>query len=99
MSDPKEPNLPSKGQFLVYPPEVEQYLIFPETGGLLTLNERAILNHAGKISHETAKDLAEAEYLKFHRKQIEQADKGEGDFDKAIKQWPPPPKRKKGGKK
>jgi hypothetical protein len=30
--------------------------------GFLTLNERAILNHAGKISHEMAKELAEAEH-------------------------------------
>ncbi|MFH0907382.1 MAG: virulence RhuM family protein [bacterium] len=67
--------------------------------GFLTLNERAILNHAGKISHEMAKEIAEAEYEKFHRKQIAQADQAGGDFDKAIKQLPPPPKRKKGGKK
>jgi hypothetical protein len=67
--------------------------------GFLTLNERAILNHAGKISHEMARETAEAEYEKFHRKQIKQADEAGGDFDKAIKQLPPPPKRKTGGKK
>jgi hypothetical protein len=65
----------------------------------LTVNERAILEHAGKISHEMARELAEAEYEKFHRKQIQQADQAGGDFDKAIKQLPPPPKRKRGGKK
>ncbi len=67
--------------------------------GFLTLNERAILNHAGKVSHELAKEIAEAEYEKFHRQQIKQADQAGGDFDKAIKQLPPPPKRKKGSKK
>ena len=67
--------------------------------GFLTLNERAILDHAGKISHDMAKELAEAEYEKFYRKQIAQADQAGGDFDKAIKQLPPPPKRRKGGKK
>ena len=67
--------------------------------GFLTLNERAILNHAGKVSHEIAKDIAEAEYEKFHRQQIEQADQAGGDFDKAIKQLPPPPKPKKKGRK
>jgi hypothetical protein len=65
----------------------------------LTVNERAILEHAGKISHVMAKELAEAEYQKFHRKQIHQADQAGGDFDKAIKQLPPPSNRKKGGKK
>ena len=56
--------------------------------GFLTLNERAILSHAGKISHAMAKELAEAEYQKFHHKQIQQADQAGGDFDKAIKQLP-----------
>ena len=65
----------------------------------LSVNERAILEHAGKISHKMAMELAEAEYEKFHRKQIERADQAGGDFDKVIKQLPPPPKRKKGGKK
>jgi hypothetical protein len=67
--------------------------------GFLTLNERAILNHAGKISHEMAKEIAEAEFEKFYQKQIEQADQAGGDFDKAIKQLTPAPKRKRGGKK
>ena len=67
--------------------------------GFLTLNERAILNHAGKISHEMARELAEAEFEKFHLKQIEQADQAGGDFDKAIKQLPSRPKRKKRSKK
>ncbi len=67
--------------------------------GFLTLNERAILNHAGKISHEMAKELAETEYRKFHHKQIQQADQAESDFDKAIQQLPPPPKRKRRSKK
>ena len=63
--------------------------------GFLTLNERAILTHAGKISHEMARELAEAEYDKFHRKQIQQADQAPGDFDKAIRQLPPRSKRKR----
>jgi len=67
--------------------------------GFLTLNERAILNHAGKISHDLAKELAEAEFDKFHLQQIQQADQAESDFDRAVQQLPPPPKRKKGGRK
>jgi hypothetical protein len=67
--------------------------------GFLALNERAILDHVGKISHEMAKEIAEAEYEKFHRQQIQQADQIGGDFDKAIKQLPQSPKTKKGGKK
>jgi hypothetical protein len=67
--------------------------------GFLTLNERGILDHAGKISHEMAKELAEAEYDQFNRMRIAEADAAGGDFDKAIQQLPPPPKRKKGGRK
>jgi hypothetical protein len=35
--------------------------------GFLTLNDRNILGHAGKISHQMAKELAETEYDKFHK--------------------------------
>lgn len=64
----------------------------------LTINDRNILTHAGKISHQMAKELAEGEYEKFHRERISLTDAAGGDFDKAIKQLPPKPK-KKGGKK
>jgi hypothetical protein len=66
--------------------------------GFLTLNDRNILTHAGKISHQLAKERAEAEYEKFNRKRIQQADASGGEFEKAIKQLPPS-KRKRGGKK
>ena len=68
--------------------------------GFLTLNDRNILTHAGNISHQMAKELAEAEYEKFNRQRIRQADAAGGEFEKAIQQLPPPPKpKKKGGKK
>ena len=68
--------------------------------GFLTFNDRHILTHAGKISHQMAKELAEAEYDKFNRQRIQQADAAGGEFEKAIQQLPPPPKpKKKGGKK
>ncbi|MBL8024166.1 MAG: virulence RhuM family protein [Elusimicrobia bacterium] len=65
----------------------------------LTVNDRGILKDAGKISHEMAKELAEAHYEKFYRKEIKQSDKAGSDFDKAIRQLPPTPKRKLGVKK
>ncbi len=63
----------------------------------LTINDRDILTHAGKISHQMAKELAEAEYDKFNRQRVRQTDAAGGEFEKAIKHLPP--KRKKGGKK
>ena len=50
--------------------------------GFLTLNDRNILDHAGQISHQVAKELAEAEYDKFHRHrlQIEARKADEDDF-------------------
>ncbi|OQW97217.1 MAG: hydroxyacid dehydrogenase [Desulfobacteraceae bacterium A6] len=52
----------------------------------LTVNERNILTHAGRISHEMAEEIAEAEYEKFNRRRISQKDRLEGDFERTIKQ-------------
>jgi hypothetical protein len=65
----------------------------------LNINDRDILTHAGKISHEMAKELAETEYEKFDRRRIKQADETEGEFEKAIKQLTPPKPKNKGKKK
>lgn len=52
--------------------------------GFLTLNDRNILDHAGKVSHQMAKELAEAEYDKFHRQRLgaEARKADEDDFQK-----------------
>ena len=52
----------------------------------MTLNEREILTHAGRISHDLAKGLAEAEYEKFNRKRIQKKDCLDSDFEKTVKQ-------------
>ena len=52
----------------------------------LKVNERNILTHAGKIASDTAKELAEKEYNKFHLKKIKAEDKKEKAFDKFTKQ-------------
>jgi hypothetical protein len=52
----------------------------------LSVNERDILTHAGRISHEMAKESAEAEYEKFSQERIRQQDRLESDFDKTVKQ-------------
>ena len=51
--------------------------------GFLSLNDREILQNAGSISHELAKENAEKEYVKFKNQQ-QKAIK-ESDFDKVIK--------------
>ena len=56
----------------------------------LTLNERAILDHAGKISHDMAVELAENEYEKFHQRRITESDRAGSDFDQVVKQLPLP---------
>jgi len=38
--------------------------------GFLTLNDRHILDHAGKISHQLAKQFAEEEYDKFKQQDL-----------------------------
>jgi len=50
--------------------------------GFLTLNDRNILDHAGKISHQFALEHAGKEYEKF---QVMQDKRLESDFDNAVK--------------
>lgn len=53
--------------------------------GFLTLNDREILNDAGSISHELAKENAEREYEKY--KYSEQKMIADSDFEKVIKKF------------
>ena len=56
--------------------------------GFLNLNDRDILEHAGKISHQMAKELAETEYDRFHQSSLKleakQADAE--DFERLARQ-------------
>ena len=52
----------------------------------MTLNDRDILTHAGKVSHEMAKQLAEGVYEKFHTSGLAESSKQISDFDKVVKQ-------------
>lgn len=60
--------------------------------GFLTLNDRNILEHAGKISHQIAKQLAEQEYDKFQQQRVanemEQADEALERLTKTVGQIP-----------
>lgn len=51
--------------------------------GFLSLNDREILNNAGKLSHVLAKENAEKEFENF--KNSKQKIITESDFEKAIK--------------
>jgi len=53
--------------------------------GFLTLNDREILEHAGRISHELAKEKAETEYKIYHTNRIENYSQLDTDFEKTIK--------------
>ncbi len=56
--------------------------------GFLGLNDREILKHAGKVSHQLAKQVAELKYDQFNLSRIRQDDQVESDFDKAIAKIP-----------
>ena len=56
--------------------------------GFLGLNDREILTHAGKVSQQLAKQIAEQEYDKFHQLRMQQVDQQDGAFEKVIKQLP-----------
>lgn len=53
--------------------------------GFLQLNDRSILQDAGKISHELAQELAAKEYDKFNVKRLKAEASADGDFEKAIR--------------
>ncbi len=66
--------------------------------GFLTLNDRAVLTHAGKVSHDLAKELAETEYEKFHAARIKHAYLAGNVFDEVVRQLPAAKPTKRGGK-
>lgn len=65
----------------------------------LALNERDILTHAGRISHEMAQTKAELEYDKYKTLHADHPRPVDADFEQAIKQLPqapaPKPRKKK----
>ncbi|HSY49500.1 MAG TPA: virulence RhuM family protein [Thermoanaerobaculia bacterium] len=63
--------------------------------GFLTLNERDILSHAGRISHEMAQTKAELEYDKFKALASAGSRPVDADFDRATKQLQKLPGKKK----
>lgn len=63
--------------------------------GFLTLNERDILTHAGRISHEMAQAKAELEYDKFKSLTAAVPRPVDTDFEKAVKALQKLPKPKK----
>ena len=66
----------------------------------LTINEREILTHAGKISHELAFAHAEQHYDSFQHQRLAEQSQQPDDFEKTIQQLPAakPTRKKKGGK-
>lgn len=54
----------------------------------LNINDREILTHAGKISHQMAQQRAEDEYERFHQRRIAEQDRAGSDFDRLIERLP-----------
>ena len=63
--------------------------------GFLHLNERGILTHAGKISHELALAHAQQEYDGFHLRRIADSAELPDHFEKSVKALPSPKPRTK----
>ncbi len=56
--------------------------------GFLRLNERDILTHAGRVTHEEAVGHATEEYDAFHRERLAEQAAQPDDFDQAIRALP-----------
>jgi len=54
--------------------------------GFLSLNDRKILDHAGKISHELAKEIADMEYYEFHKIEIDNSENALKELDDKLKE-------------
>ena len=52
----------------------------------LRLSEREILSHAGKITHDDALNIANAEFDKFKQRQLEEKSAVEIDFEKTLQE-------------
>ena len=46
------------------------------------------MDHAGKVSHVSAKQIAEQEYETFNQLRIELADQQAGEFEKELQRIP-----------
>lgn len=63
--------------------------------GFLSLNDRDILTHAGRISHEMAQAKAEMEYCKFKEISAIESKPVDADFERAVQALPKPAKTKR----
>ena len=54
----------------------------------LNINDREILTHVGRVSHEMAQQHAEGEYEKFQQRRIAEQDRVGNDFDKLLERLP-----------
>ncbi len=61
--------------------------------GFLKLNDRDILEHAGKISHQVATEIAEKQYQKYKNKLSRLPSRADEDFDKMVKKLIRPKKK------
>jgi hypothetical protein len=62
--------------------------------GFLTINDRDILNHAGKISHDMAKAFAESQFEQYNAARVKQDDAVDTDFDRMLTQLPAAARKK-----
>ena len=58
--------------------------------GFLRLNDRDILAHAGKISHELALHHAETQYDTFHQQRLKDDSNRIDDFERSLQRLPKP---------
>jgi hypothetical protein len=66
--------------------------------GFLGLNDRDILTHAGKISHELAAKHAETQYDAFHQQRLQEDATRLDDFERTIRHLPKPKPARRGKK-
>jgi hypothetical protein len=66
--------------------------------GFLRLNDRDILSHAGKISHDLALLHAETQYDSFHQQRLKDEAGRPDDFERSLQKLPKPGAKARGKK-
>lgn len=88
---------PSQSQFLIYQSEDGWNLDFYKLDAFLSIDDREILTHAGRISHDLALAHASQHYKTVHRQRLAKDTARPDDFEKTLQQLPASKPKKKGG--
>lgn len=88
----------TQSQFLIYQSEDGRNLDFYKLNAFFSINDRDILTHPGRISHDLALANARQHYETFHCQCLAEDAAPPDNFEKTLQQLPASKPKKKGDK-